>query len=1278
MMKEIKKLFFVTGILACALQAAAGQLTVNVDAGTDVNIADAVDVGQLISSGEDLVKTGGGRLIIDKSLKGYKGEIRVEEGYLLALHNEAFGDTDKGTIISNGATLEFKDDSANGVLKFGKEQITVSGIGVNGCGALCHVGRVKSQWCAVFERVKLAGDTRFGGIPYNSNGECKRWDIRGGQGTFDMQGYNLEIKCNFGIAGADVVNPGNITVSGAKSQFCLEGSNARLNGSAENTLTIGEGTVLSSQSFRPALKWSVVIDGATLLEQNSTGDYRNITRIDGPVTVTEKGAKFQTFNAGGHWSFGGSVTVNGEISAVGTAQVNVVTLAGADDVEEKIADYLAMRSKAKASQLDSSLMMLFSAVPGQDGKAPAYAQDIAGVNFRLHLEPQTEIELTGNQDGAIYRQTDGRAKISGADKIHRFGDLALSGNASLDLTDAGTVDIHTNALSIGGKYPAVAKIRIAGGTLLTTNWADRAKGGSRNIHIGPVRNMSNRDYAVSDMFGGRGILEICDGAVVSNIFNIGRVINGSVQERDYLCHGSLFVRGGSVVMLGAQGEYEYNRIGSSGSAYVEVSGGTVDARDFIYPACGERGRAVWHQKGGYTHIDSSTPGFVWGQFSRTANPSKGVYYQTGGRTVCDEPLVFGKTLYDTSNSGNQDQFTMAGGEMRVNHGVDLAGAPDAKTIFNLNGGRFGAMFVQVITNENQTCIGTGKDKAHAGTYAWINLNGGCFEYVHMTGKGVRTDLEAYKAKSFFYGHPERMRITAYAGGAVFDTAGHDRNLDHTIASPSGNGLVSLSLPDGVEIGDWMFVGAPHIEISGDGSGASAVAEFDSENGRVTGFTVTSPGNGYTEISAKLTHGGYTNEIALACTLGKVVSGGLVKKGAGVLNMNAANTYGGATRVEGGTLRAVHADAIPPGNGLEIAGGTLDAGGFEKSYGSISAASGTLQNAAGTFSSFVKTGEGAFMFNAPLSGSAPLEVREGTLRLPIAVPGLLCGEKVYQEGEARSEYNNAVALSGLGVELTPSRAYELTSGGFFQPYHYVSYSGYAWNRSSTNETWTFAYAFDDSLQIIVNGMKLQGVAQSSASWGALKLAKATLSPGANSILIQLWNGPDAGGAVSHGLVSGCVNWTADHTGIVFNRNGGDSTNGLDYVRMADPGDGSLFTVHPYDGSTIPEFSSLEMWPGTELDACGGIYAFGKELKVTEDVFADPIQVLGGIAFIAGAKVDVADIEMLDRNQGAYTILETTHGVSGALPELDGAWRLRVSGDGMKLELLPRRGSAVVIR
>ena len=130
-------------VISCACcRLSADEAVIKVEsADADYTLTEN-DIRSLLSSQSDLVKKGGGRLIIDRSLEGYKGEIRVEEGYLLALHNKAFGDTDKGTVIFSDATLEFKDDSDNGVLKFGKEQITVSGIGVNGCGALCHVGRV--------------------------------------------------------------------------------------------------------------------------------------------------------------------------------------------------------------------------------------------------------------------------------------------------------------------------------------------------------------------------------------------------------------------------------------------------------------------------------------------------------------------------------------------------------------------------------------------------------------------------------------------------------------------------------------------------------------------------------------------------------------------------------------------------------------------------------------------------------------------------------------------------------------------------------------------------------------------------------------------------------------------------------------------------------------------------------------------------------------------------------------------------------------------------------
>ena len=157
-------------VALCGLMAAGTLSAMTIDVGpTDPDrTITAAEASALVSSGEDLVKTGGGRFIIDRSLKGYKGEIRVEGGYLQALHNEAFGDIDKGTVISSGATLEFKHDTE--YLAFGNEQFTVSGIGVDGCGALRHIGLVKSQWTAVFQKVKLAGDTRFGGVKTSSGG----------------------------------------------------------------------------------------------------------------------------------------------------------------------------------------------------------------------------------------------------------------------------------------------------------------------------------------------------------------------------------------------------------------------------------------------------------------------------------------------------------------------------------------------------------------------------------------------------------------------------------------------------------------------------------------------------------------------------------------------------------------------------------------------------------------------------------------------------------------------------------------------------------------------------------------------------------------------------------------------------------------------------------------------------------------------------------------------------------------------------------------------------
>ena len=348
---------------------------------------------------------------------------------------------------------------------------------------------------------------------------------------------------------------------------------------------------------------------------------------------------------------------------------------------------------------------------------------------------------------------------------------------------------------------------------------------------------------------------------------------------------------------------------------MEVSGGSVVVQGSLFLGARPNGVGVWHQKGGNVQIQNN--GIVFGQYSRAYAPSRGLYRQSGGTNDCWGPLVLGKTLWDESNVASRDTVTISGGVLGIDNGIDLAGEPDSRTIFNFNGGRVTALFMQVITNQCQTSLsGSGANpagKAIGGNFAWVNFNGGTFRYRRNANESPVSGRAAYKAESFFYGDPGRMRITSFGAGAVFDTAGYNVRLDHAVTAPEGMGLASVALPSGFAFADWAFAGEPIVEITGDGQGASAVAEFDSPSGRVIGVSVTSPGYGYTDISATMSRGGWTNAVDLVCALGAPVAGGLTKKGAGTLTATAANTYGGTTRIEGGTLAFTRADGMPGGD-----------------------------------------------------------------------------------------------------------------------------------------------------------------------------------------------------------------------------------------------------------------------------------------------------------------------------------------------------------------------------
>lgn len=98
-------------ILALSGVAGAADVPIAVSVDGSDRTLTAADVESL-GEADDLVKTGGGRLIVDLDLAaakpGWRGSVRVKEGFLRVAHVGAFGpSTAAGGVVEEGATVEF-------------------------------------------------------------------------------------------------------------------------------------------------------------------------------------------------------------------------------------------------------------------------------------------------------------------------------------------------------------------------------------------------------------------------------------------------------------------------------------------------------------------------------------------------------------------------------------------------------------------------------------------------------------------------------------------------------------------------------------------------------------------------------------------------------------------------------------------------------------------------------------------------------------------------------------------------------------------------------------------------------------------------------------------------------------------------------------------------------------------------------------------------------------------------------------------------------------------
>lgn len=329
----------------------------------------------------------------------------------------------------------------------------------------------------------------------------------------------------------------------------------------------------------------------------------------------------------------------------------------------------------------------------------------------------------------------------------------------------------------------------------------------------------------------------------------------------------------------------------------------------------------------------------------------------------------------------------------------------------------------------------GQNASGAGT---LNLLGGTLTTKSLAkGAGTGTlnfnggTLKANQANAAFLTGLTNAYV--HAGGGTVDNGGNAITVGQALLAPSGNGVGAAGLVPGGS----GFIAPPVVTITGDGTGASAVATIDA-NGNLTGITMTNPGTGYTTIPTfALVGGGIGSSGAFDgnATLVPAASGGMRFAGTGTTTLTAVNTYTGNTTVGAGSTLVLADNAglrfAPAANGVsnKITGTgnaflygdfTIDLGGAEIADGNqwtlVDVTTRTYDPLTFTVAGFTKVGLGVHQL---VDGANTWTFTESTGVLSLAVSagyGSWAAGNVLDEGTAADDYDGDGVPNGIEYVL----------------------------------------------------------------------------------------------------------------------------------------------------------------------------------------------------------------------------------------------------------------------
>lgn len=877
----------VIGMCACACFGSSvvtdgdNQLVYTVDAG-ETNVVSAA----LPTTVARLVKRGAGALRLAAANGSFSKPIDVEEGTLQVSVTKALG---TGTVtISNGARLEaLLTGCEQSVCYFPDPQILVSGSGPDGEGAIYFSGSGAGD--RLFRRVKLLGDTVVGT-------KSSRWGVAGqsSAGELDLNGFTLDASrfptmltmFMFNSDKCKILNPGHIRISYA----CMQ-SGPVLNGSSANTITLAKaGGKLQFWSMSAQPTWTIdVAANASIRAGGGSGTTRSNNRWNGPITIQD-GCTL-TFMRDD--SDNNLIDIRGAISGAGSLvkqQDNQLfldgrcTYTGGTRLEGgttfcgatyTLADY---NVPGKVTVTNSAVLSFWA--PGwseaniktcvgcanwaqtayveYNGAEPRTHSEDFGKPVSYALRTGT-LNLTAPLHGYAKLKTVGGTMNVRTSESFESPSLSLSGGTTT-LSGGGFMDIEGGSGSM------------TGGRLVVSNFTIVALYGSK----GATKNITISGTS-------KPVLEICDGAIISNKLVIG---NASGQQ------GAVYQRGGRLRSL-SRGEND-TYVGENGYGYYEVSDGVADFNGWM---------GFGHKTGaGVLQITGGTNKFDVLPISRGGY---GRMYMSGGTLTGSSVLFLGEQQWGGGTDVGDSFVTVDGTADVTASEVQICQRTNNFTAaLNLNGGRLCAN--AVFEPNYQPSLRSASAKSY------LNFNGGT--------------LRARQTRSQFFGSTgyQLDRVTAFGRGAFIDTQTY--NVDNgqvPIQKPTGRGIKRITYPANTATNN--YIGSPEVYISGGGGvGASAYVTFDSKSQTIGAVVVTSPGWDYTEPpTVKFYNAGRTAFVTCDVELtdgDEQASGGLVKLGTGTFTVTQPCTYTGDTIVSNGTFKLGCANALPVDNTVRLATG----------------------------------------------------------------------------------------------------------------------------------------------------------------------------------------------------------------------------------------------------------------------------------------------------------------------------------------------------------------------